>query len=104
MSEYTWQALIREMFDAGNTRFDAIISEPPPAPSRSFIARVRRIRASHCDEIQENEAHSFAAFARVVSKHGGYILLLIAAFMFEEWFIAFYRVGFDVMTFPFLVL
>ena len=83
-----WQDYMNEICTAKSTLVDAIITEPPSAPSRSFLVNKnnkRKISALN-EELPLNESVEAARFGERMLKPGGYFIVLITIDMFQEWY------------------
>ena len=100
----TWQKYAMENLNICDVdKFDFIVTEPPTAPSRSFIRRSSPSKSRFTDEIGEEEVKQFPNCAKRILKVGGYCLLLLPYDMFPEWYGAFTRTGFEVMSQPYTI-
>ncbi len=98
----TWQDYQTQVWTSASSRFDAVFSAPPSAPSRSFI-RHERVRAV-VDELDKDEVEKFVGLCKRVLKSGSYVILFIDFDSFQEWYTQFSSSGFSVMKFPYLIL
>lgn len=92
-----WQTFSTDVWDDQSSRVDFVITEPPAAPSRSFLRTDKRTSGRVVSEIDRKEVLEFPTFISRVLKTGGYVLLFIPLEMFEEWFNSFKSNGFNVM-------
>lgn len=77
---------------------DVIIMEPPSAPGRDAMSKIRR---GHIGEEKRDkvEVTHFAAFCKSLLKEDGYVVLLAKFYMLDEFIVAFAESGFSVMSF-----
>lgn len=98
-----WQEFLAEVWSAKDKQIDAIITEPPPSPSLSFIenSSVRReVPNSSNEELTAVDIVQIVKDGKIFLKPGGYFIVLIQFEMFQEWYKSFKLNGFNVMTRP----
>lgn len=95
----SWKYFKHEEWTDESKQYDAIVTEPPPAASRSYIKAFRR--GETVEEISRNEVQQFKCFARDVIKSGGYAIILTTFDMLQEWYISFSDEGFVVMPYSY---
>ncbi len=97
----TWQDFLKSTWTDESERADLLISEPPPAPSRSPIHNTRT-NSGISTEISLAEVQLVAKSFKRFVKPGGYVVLIMPFYSFMEWYSAIYDAGLDVMGFPFI--
>lgn len=80
-------------------KYDLVITEPNPAPSRSPIQTPRP--SSSFPEPTSTDDSQFAEFCNRVIKPGEYVIVFMPHYSFNEYYYAFQKQGFDVMVSPF---
>lgn len=80
--------------------FDAIVTQPPSAWSRSCISTVFKCHVDEL-EIDKEETALFAVSRKRVSKPGVYTVVLPEFYTIDEWITAFSNCGFLVMSYPY---
>ena len=98
-----WQEFSKEVWTMKDKRLDAIITEPPPSPSLSFIEKNNKKK--NIAEFDQKETSSSDILQIVKSgkeflKPGGYFIVLIEFELFQEWYLAFKANGFSIMKRP----
>ncbi len=98
----TWQEFMSEVWKEGDKRFDAIITNPPDAPSRSFNSSNQKNNQNNTEvsELKSEELQELARQSKKLLKPGGYFILLIEFPMFAEWYTALSSNGFNVKRSP----
>ncbi len=96
-----WQEFMSDVWKKNDKQVDAIITNPPPTPSLSFINSDKRIRSlpnqSSSEELRSSDIGRIAKYGRELLKPGGYFIVMIDFDMFKEWYLAFKSNGYDVM-------
>ncbi len=98
-----WQEFSKEVWTIKNKRLDAIITEPPPTPSLSFIQNTKSRKetdASVHEELSSKDILNVVQSGKRFLKPGGYFIVLIEFEMFQEWYLSFKGSGFGVMKRP----
>lgn len=97
-----WKDFLNSLWSSESKKFDAVLTEPPTAPSRSFQRSARASRQG-LDELSKEDLNEFPSFCKRVLVPGGYAIVIIPFYLFQEWYESFYRCGFSVMDYPFVV-
>ncbi len=94
-----WQDYMNEIWTSKSAQVDAIITEPPEAPSRSFLVQTSRKKTSVNlkEELPHKEALEAAKFGRRILKPGGYFIVLVPIDLFQEWYEALVFNGYNVL-------
>ncbi len=98
-----WQEFLTEIWSETDKRIDAIITEPPPSPSLSFIDNgntSKEIQNNPNEETTATDVMQIVKDGKRFLKHGGYFIVLIQFDMFQHWYLAFRANGFNVMRRP----
>ncbi len=98
-----WEEFLKEVWSVNEKRLDAIITEPPPSPSLSFIQSTNRRKeapSSPDDELSSTDIVEVVKGGKRLLKSGGYFIVLIDFELFQEWYLAFKNNGFNVMRRP----
>lgn len=82
--------------------FDAVVTEPPCAPSRSCISSLYRPHLKEL-EIDNNDVERFAEFCRKVLRAGSHAAILKDSYMISEGISAFGKSGFTVVPYPYAI-
>ncbi len=99
-----WQDFLSEVWASQNKPLDAIITNPPPSPSLSFILNQNKKNTdtsfSSNEELTSTDIMEISKSGKRLLKPGGYFIVLIQFEMFEHWYLAFKANGYNVMKRP----
>lgn len=99
----TWKEYKVSTVSKDDAKVDLLITEPPTFPSRSNIHH-HRSNTDVTSEPDKEEVLEFAEFAKCVIKPGGYAIITIPFYSYNEWYDSFHRAGFDIMPHPYVIM
>lgn len=99
----TWNEYKMAAGTTADCKVELVITEPPPCPSRSYIHSYRN-SSSITSEIDKKEISEFPQFCKWILKPGGYVILLLQFFDYQQWYDAFYLEGFEIMPHPYVFM
>ena len=97
-----WEDYLRSEHKDTDERFDLFISQPPRAPSRSWIHSIRH-KVKCKEEISQEEVKKVPQSLKRILKPGGYVLLIIPFYSFLEWYESLYSAGYEIFEEPYVL-